>query len=101
MNSEQEAADTAGNIMRDVVVGLVSAYVLTVTICLLALGAEMKVALVGSLLPALFAGPFVGILLSLRRFMADQAAGAAAAWDVATVHPLPAPDQPTPTETAA
>ena len=34
----------------------------------------MKVALVGSLLPALIAGPFVGILLSVRRFLADQAA---------------------------
>lgn len=61
----------------------------------------MKVVLVGSLLPALFAGPFVGILLSLRRFMADHAVESAAAWDLATVHPLPEPDRSSPTTTAA
>ena len=101
MNSQPEPANTAGDIMRDVVAGLVGAYLVTAAICLLALGADMKVVLVGSLLPALFAGPFVGILHSLRRFMADHAVESAAAWDLATVHPLPEPDRSSPTTTAA
>lgn len=89
--------------MRDVATGLAGAYATTVTICLLALGADMKIALVGSLLPALFAGPFVGILLSLRRYMAEQAVANEKAWDRATVHSLPAPnpEPSSPTESAA
>lgn len=88
MRSNPEGVDVVGNVMRDVAVGLVGAYICTVTICLLGMGADLKIALVGSLLPALFSGPFVGILLSLRRFMADQQVADAAAWDLATVHPL-------------
>ena len=101
MDPQPVATDAAGNIMRDVAAGLVAAYVVTVALCLLALGAEMKVALVGSLLPALFAGPFIGILLSLRRFLVDQAATEAEAWDLATVHSLPTPAPSKPTMTAA
>jgi len=68
-----EKAEVGTRVMRDAVIGLVIAYVVTVGICLAALSGDWKVSLIGSLLPALFAGPFVGVLLSLRTYLAEQA----------------------------
>lgn len=65
--------DVGARVIRDATIGLVAAYVVTVGICLLALDGDWKVSLIGSLLPAGFAGPFVGILLTLRRYLAEHA----------------------------
>ena len=68
-----ENVDIGPRIVRDAAIGLVVAYVVTVGICLLALDGGWKVSLIGSLLPAGFAGPFVGVLLTLRHYLAGHA----------------------------
>ena len=71
--NEDEGKDVGAKVVRDVLVGLTVSYVVTVGICLLALDGDWKVSLIGALLPAGFAGPFIGILLTLRSYLAAQA----------------------------
>lgn len=70
---EEQSEDVGAKVLRDTIVGLAVSYVVTVGICLLALDGDWKIALIGSLLPAGFAGPFIGILLSLRAYLAEHA----------------------------
>lgn len=65
-----ESNDIAGRVVRDALLGLFGAYAVTVAICYPGLG-NWKDALLGAMLPALFAGPFVGLLLTLRAYMAS------------------------------
>jgi hypothetical protein len=57
-------------------IGWLVSYVVTVAICYLALDTRWMIVLVGSTLPAFFAGPTVGMLLSLRTYMARERAAA-------------------------
>ena len=72
-NTVGEREDVGARVTRDAAIGLVVAYMVTVGICVVALDGDWKVSLIGSLLPAGFAGPFVGVLLTLRSYLAEHA----------------------------
>lgn len=85
MTEQAWTDDVASTVMRDIVIALVVIYLVTVGIFLLAIGDRMQIVLLGSLLPAAVAGPFVGLLISLGRYLSSQGHGTAA------VSSMPAP----------
>jgi hypothetical protein len=69
----------AKNLWRNLLIGLVSAFVATTALCFAAVG-RLGVAAAVASVPALFAGPYIGLLITLVSATAsDHASGPPAA----------------------
>ena len=60
----QPGSDYTQGLARNLVVGLASAYAASAALCYIALG-DVGTSLAVSLLPAVFAGPYIAILITL------------------------------------
>lgn len=83
MTEQAWTNDVGSTVMRDIMTALIAVYLVTVGIFLLAVGDEMQFVLLGALLPSFVAGPFVGLLISLGRYLSAQGHGPATVSSIA------------------
>ena len=64
--------DPRGRIVRDILLGFAGVYIVSVAILILGMDGGIAAAFGVAVLPALFAGPFIGALMTLQRYLAAE-----------------------------
>lgn len=71
-DTDPRRTDPRGRITRDILLGFAGVYVVSVAILLIGMDGGIKAAFGVAVLPALFAGPFIGALVTLQRYLASE-----------------------------
>lgn len=73
-DTDPSQTSSSRRIARDIGLGFAGVYIVSAAICVVGMDGGLAAALGIALLPAMFAGPFIGALMTLQRYLASEAA---------------------------